>query len=83
MVSVIVDRVGGIDVEIDTIAAISTNNDKELGKTIADIYRKIGKDGFISTDVVKTYEKDVVEIKHGIEIQRGYVDEVFGRFFER
>ena len=68
--------------EIDTIAAISTNNDKELGKTIADIYRKIGKDGFISTDVVKAYEKDVVEIKHGIEIQRGYVDEVFGRFFE-
>lgn len=68
--------------ELDTIAAISTNNDKELGRTIADIYKKIGKDGFISTDVVKTYEKDHIEIKHGIEIQRGYIDEVFGRFFE-
>lgn len=68
--------------ELTTLATISTNNDKVLGDTVADIYKKIGRNGFISTDVVKPTEVDSVEIKRGIEIQRGYIHECFGRFYE-
>lgn len=63
--------------ELDIIAAIANNNDMYAGKTIAEIYRKIGPDGFISMDVVDRKDKDEYEIKSGIEWQRGWVDPFF------
>lgn len=60
--------------ELDIIGAVSTNNDKESGKLIADIYRKIGKYGFITQDVMNKQEHDTVEYKRGIEWSRGYED---------
>ena len=65
--------------ELETIAMISTNNDKEAGKIIKEIYEKIGKDGFISTDVIEKKNKDIYEIKDGIEWRRGYIDNYFGQ----
>lgn len=66
--------------ELDIIATVANNNDKETGKTVADIYRKIGKNGFISMDVVDRKDKDTYEIKSGIEWERGWVDPYFERF---
>jgi chaperonin GroEL len=63
--------------EIETIAKIATNNDKETGKMILDVYQKIGTFGFITTDVLEKKEKDTYEIKQGIEWSRGYIDDYF------
>ena len=63
--------------ELDKIATIAANNDKETGKTIADLYRKVGKYGFITTDVIETTEKDKFEIREGITWRRPYIDDCF------
>lgn len=63
--------------ELDVIAAIANNNDMAAGKTIAEIYRKIGADGFISMDVIDRKDKDEYEIKSGIDWQRGWADPFF------
>jgi chaperonin GroEL len=63
--------------EIETVARIATNNDKETGKMIYDIYNKIGQFGFISTDILEKKEKDSFEVKQGIEWSRGYIDDYF------
>jgi len=68
--------------ELDDIAAIADNNDKDVGKMIADIYRKIGKYGFITMDTLEKYEQDTYEIKSGVEWSRGYIDPIFGNFFD-
>ena len=63
--------------ELDRIASVSMNNDSETGPLVADIYRKIGKYGFITTDVLTKQEKDTYEIKQGIEWNRGYIDPIY------
>lgn len=63
--------------ELDKIASVSMNNDSETGPLVADIYRKIGKYGFITTDVLTKQEKDSYEVKQGIEWNRGYIDPIF------
>lgn len=68
--------------ELDIIAAIANNNDTYAGKTIAEIYKKIGPDGFISMDVIDRKDKDEYEIKSGIEWQRGWVDPFFEKVAE-
>ena len=63
--------------EIDMVASISTNNDKETGKLVGDLYKKIGKYGFVTTDVVDPIEKDKVEFVEGISWKRGYIEDCF------
>jgi chaperonin GroEL len=63
--------------EIEKVAAISTNNDKIAGAFMKDIYSRIGRFGFISTDVLEKREKDYYEVKQGIEWSRGYIDDYF------
>ena len=65
--------------ELKTIAMISTNNDEEIGENIMKAYKTIGKYGFISTDKSLNIEHDSVEIKSGIEWDRGYIDQAFTR----
>lgn len=62
--------------KIEDIATVSNNNDRELGKLIANLYKEVGVDGFITLENSKT-EKDYYEIKDGYEIQRGFIDSVF------
>src|SRR5581483_1634215 len=49
--------------EIAQVAAISANNDKEIGELLADVMEKVGKDGVITVEEGKTMEttKDLVE----------------------
>lgn len=68
--------------ELETVATIATNNDKESGKLIKEIYDKIGEFGFISTDIMEKREKDSYEIKQGIEWPRGYIDDYFAKNYE-
>jgi chaperonin GroEL len=68
--------------ELEYISAIAMNNDDEGGKTMADIYKKIGKYGFITTDTKEKYEQDFVEYKRGVSWQRGYIDPCFGENYD-
>jgi len=68
--------------ELETVAMIATNNDPEAGKLLKEVYDKIGRFGFISTDVLDKKEKDTYEIKQGIEWQRGYIEDYFGSGYE-
>jgi chaperonin GroEL len=68
--------------ELYEIATVSMNGDKKTGRMIKDLYEKIGEHGFITTDVVKDTEKDLVEIKRGIEWSRGFIFPDFARGYE-
>lgn len=63
--------------ELDIVAAVAVNNDREAGENVANIYKKIGKYGFISTDVVEIYKKDTVEYREGISWHRSYIEDYF------
>ena len=38
------------------VAIISANNDKELGTTIANVYKEVGKDGVVTVEKSQTSE---------------------------
>jgi chaperonin GroEL len=68
--------------ELADIASIAMNNDDVGGNTMRDIYKKIGKYGFITTDTKEKYETDFIEYKRGISWERGYIDPCFGEKYD-
>ncbi|MCX8058605.1 MAG: chaperonin GroEL [Spirochaetes bacterium] len=58
--------------EIAQVAAISANNDEEIGKLIAEAMDKVGKDGVITVEESKSLETHL-EVVEGMQFDRGYV----------
>lgn len=64
--------------ELEKVAYIATNNDSECGRLMKEVYQKIGRYGFVTTDYEKAYDEDYIEYKEGIDWDAGVVD---SRFF--
>src|SRR5580698_11383513 len=62
--------------EIANVAAISANNDREIGNIMADAFQKVGKDGVITVEEGKSLET-YVDVVEGMQFDRGFMSANF------
>ena len=62
--------------DIINIAAVSANNDVEVGKIMAEAFQRVGKDGVITVEEGKGLET-TVEFVEGMQFDRGYLSPHF------
>ncbi len=81
-VEIVVENLAEISVEttgkteISQVAAISANNDMEIGELIADAMEKVGKDGVITVEEARGLETDLDTVD-GMQFDRGYLSPYF------
>ncbi len=68
--------VGTDSKKIQQVAAISANNDDNIGKLIAEAFGKVGKDGVITVEEARGTETGI-EIVEGMQFDRGYISPYF------
>jgi len=61
---------------IAQVGSISSNNDKTIGKIIAEAMNKVGKDGVITVEEAKGLETSL-EVVEGMQFDRGYLSPYF------
>jgi chaperonin GroEL len=68
--------------QISQVAAISANNDPEIGETIAEAMDKVGKDGVITVEESNTFGLEL-ELVEGMRFDKGYISPYFVTDAER
>ncbi len=78
----VVDSIQGLSkevsekTEIAQVAAISANNDSDIGDLIADAMDKVGKDGVITVEEAKSLDTNL-NVVEGMQFDRGYLSPYF------
>ncbi|MGH2806094.1 MAG: chaperonin GroEL, partial [Actinomycetota bacterium] len=68
--------------QIAQVAAISANNDAEIGEAIAEAMDKVGKDGVITVEESNTFGIEL-ELVEGMRFDKGYISPYFVTDTER
>lgn len=58
------------------VASISANNDKSVGKIIADVYKSVGKNGIVTVEKSQT-DETYADVTKGLRFDRGYLSSMF------
>lgn len=69
-------KVGNSTEKIKQVAAISSNNDEQIGDLIAQAFEKVGKEGVITVEEAKGTET-YVDVVEGMQFDRGYLSPYF------
>lgn len=69
-------KVGNSTEKIKQVAAISSNNDEQIGDLIAQAFEKVGKEGVITVEESKGTET-YVDVVEGMQFDRGYLSPYF------
>ena len=70
------ETVGNDYEKIEQVAAVSANNDRVIGKLIADAMRKVSKDGVITIEEAKGTDT-TIGVVEGMQFDRGYLSPYF------